>query len=62
MKHEVSMHVGLGLRLIGLHGKNDEIALQRYESFLNNKPFSPPKMCEKVRACSEGEARKGSEK
>ena len=47
MKHEVSMHVALGLRLTALGVKNHEIALQRYESFLNKKQSSPPNMCEK---------------
>ena len=47
MKHEVSMHVALGLRLTALGVKKLEIALQRYESFLNKMQSSPPKMWEK---------------
>ena len=41
------MRVALGFRLTALGVKNHEIALQRYESFLNKKHFSPPTKSEK---------------
>ena len=41
------MYVARGLRLTAQGVKNHGIALQRYESFLNKKHFSPPTMSEK---------------